>query len=656
MNGVGRGASVSLNDLEKSYDRVAAVAGVSLDIHSGEFLTLLGPSGSGKTTTLMMIAGFETPTGGDIAIDGKSVVAVPPYRRNIGMVFQNYALFPHLTVADNIGFPLKQRGVAKAERAKLVGEALELVHLPGYGERYPRQLSGGQQQRVALARAIVFKPRLLLMDEPLGALDKQLRENLQLEMRRLHADLGITFIYVTHDQEEALTMSDRIAVMNEGLVAQVGRPEDLYDRPSSRFVAGFIGESNFLPAIVRGIEDDIVVAEYEGATIRALSPSRPAGHGRESHAHDASGAPPLRRPRLEFGRAAEPPQRHRDRGGLCRRTLPLHAPGGQRYRHRAEGAVECGDPASRGRRAGGDRLVDRGYDPCLRRSTSVPPGLPHTAGRRGVAVAAGRTTAADGAASALHVGALRRAGAVDVDAQRQRSGLDAVALCVAGRRHGLPEGLPEHALHLVDRHHGSLLLGYPVALSLVRAPRWAPVILILILLPFWTSVLVRSYAWMVLLGRHGLINEALLAVGMIDRPLRILNTPLATQIAMIHILLPYMVLPIANALRQIDPSLARASSGLGATPWATFRQITLPLSMPGVAAGVLLVFVLALGFYITPAMVGGPREITLSMLIAQQVDQLKWAMPQPCRPCCLRRRSLSSRPSIGCLASATRCA
>ena len=271
------GASVALRDLEKSYDRVAAVAGVSLDVRSGEFLTLLGPSGSGKTTTLMMIAGFETPTGGDIAIDGTSVVGMPPYRRNIGMVFQNYALFPHLTVAENIGFPLKQRRVSKEERARLVGEALELVHLPGYGGRYPRQLSGGQQQRVALARAIVFKPRLLLMDEPLGALDKQLRENLQLEMRRLHADLGITFIYVTHDQEEALTMSDRIAVMNDGLVAQVGRPEDLYDRPSSRFVAAFIGESNFLPAVVRSLEaDDIVVAECQGSLIRAVCPSRPA--------------------------------------------------------------------------------------------------------------------------------------------------------------------------------------------------------------------------------------------------------------------------------------------------------------------------------------------------------------------------------------------
>src|SRR5580700_9304742 len=272
----GQGAAVFLSGLEKRYDNVGAVRGVSLDIRSGEFLTLLGPSGSGKTTTLMMIAGFEAPSAGDIAIDGRSVVSLPPHKRNIGMVFQNYALFPHLTVAENIGFPLKQRGVDRATRARKVAESLELVRLPGYQKRTPRQLSGGQQQRVALARAIVFRPRLLLMDEPLGALDKQLRESLQLEMRRLHADLGITFIYVTHDQEEALVMSDRIAVMNAGLVAQVGRPEDLYDRPSSRFVAGFLGESNFLPAVVRGIEDDVVVAECEGAIIRAMCPGRPA--------------------------------------------------------------------------------------------------------------------------------------------------------------------------------------------------------------------------------------------------------------------------------------------------------------------------------------------------------------------------------------------
>ncbi|MDO9712604.1 ABC transporter ATP-binding protein [Paracraurococcus lichenis] len=271
-----RGAAVTLRDLEKRYGPVGAVAGVSIDIRGGEFLTLLGPSGSGKTTTLMMLAGFETPNAGDIAIDGASVVDLPPHRRNIGMVFQNYALFPHLTVAENIGFPLKQRGVPKAERARLVGEALDLVRLPGYGARYPRQLSGGQQQRVALARAIVFRPRLLLMDEPLGALDKQLREALQIEMRRLHGELGITFVYVTHDQAEALTMSDRIAVMNEGRVAQLGTPEALYDRPASRFVAGFIGETNLLPAVPRGAQDGLGLVEAAGALLRVGS-TQPVG-------------------------------------------------------------------------------------------------------------------------------------------------------------------------------------------------------------------------------------------------------------------------------------------------------------------------------------------------------------------------------------------
>jgi spermidine/putrescine ABC transporter ATP-binding subunit len=271
------GAIVSLRGLAKDFGRVGAVRGVSLDVGAGEFLTLLGPSGSGKTTTLMMIAGFETPSAGDITIDARSVVGLSPHKRNIGMVFQNYALFPHLTVAGNIGFPLKQRGIGQTERMRMVAQALDLVRLPGYGDRYPRQLSGGQQQRVALARAIVFQPRLLLMDEPLGALDKQLRERLQLEMRRLHADLGITFIYVTHDQEEALTMSDRIAVMNEGRIAQLGRPEDLYDRPCSRFVASFLGESNFLPGIVYGFQgEDIVVAECGGTMIHAVAPSRPA--------------------------------------------------------------------------------------------------------------------------------------------------------------------------------------------------------------------------------------------------------------------------------------------------------------------------------------------------------------------------------------------
>jgi putative spermidine/putrescine transport system ATP-binding protein len=233
-----------LTSLFKRYGDFAAVDDVSLDVRPGEFVTLLGPSGSGKTTTLRMIAGTTRPDAGEIVLDGRDITTVPPHKREIGMVFQNYALFPHMTAAQNIGFPLKMRGIKGAEAAKLVSDALKLVHLEGFGERYPKQLSGGQQQRVAVARAVVFKPGLLLMDEPLGALDKKLREALQLEITRISREIGVTVIYVTHDQEEALSMSDRIALYNGGRIHQIGTGKDLYEEPASLFVAQFIGESN----------------------------------------------------------------------------------------------------------------------------------------------------------------------------------------------------------------------------------------------------------------------------------------------------------------------------------------------------------------------------------------------------------------------------
>ncbi len=258
------GARVIFDRIEKRYGSVVAVDDVSLDISPGEFITLLGPSGSGKTTTLMMLAGFEIPTAGEIYVDEDPIAAVPPYRRNIGMVFQNYALFPHMTVGENIAFPLQMRKMSKAEITRQSGEVLDLVGLPGYEGRYPRQLSGGQQQRVAVARALVFNPRVLLMDEPLGALDKQLREHLQLEIKALHEQLGVTIIYVTHDQEEALVMSDRIAVMNNGRIEQCGRPTELYDEPSTRFVATFIGESNFIDAVVERLDGTAVCVEAPG--------------------------------------------------------------------------------------------------------------------------------------------------------------------------------------------------------------------------------------------------------------------------------------------------------------------------------------------------------------------------------------------------------
>ena len=241
------GPIVRFVGIGKTYDGVARVVdALDLDILRGEFLTLLGPSGSGKTTTLMLLAGFETPTAGEILLEGKPLSRVPPYQRNIGMVFQNYALFPHMTIAENIGFPLSVRGVPAEDLARKVERALDMVQLGGFGRRRPAQLSGGQQQRVAVARALVFEPKLILMDEPLGALDKQLREQMQLEIRRLHQRLSVTMVYVTHDQSEALTMSDRIAVFHRGRIQQLDTPEQMYEYPKNAFVARFIGESNRL--------------------------------------------------------------------------------------------------------------------------------------------------------------------------------------------------------------------------------------------------------------------------------------------------------------------------------------------------------------------------------------------------------------------------
>ncbi|QKD02688.1 ABC transporter ATP-binding protein [Mesorhizobium loti] len=247
-------AFVDFVDVEKSYDgRAFAVTRLNLGVARGEFLTLLGPSGSGKTTTLNMLAGFERPTSGTITLEGKPVDRLPPYQRNIGMVFQNYALFPHMSVAENVAFPLSVRQVSKADIAGRVGRALDMVRLKQFGDRKPAQLSGGQQQRVALARALVFEPSLVLMDEPLGALDKKLREHMQLEIKQIHTMLGVTIVYVTHDQSEALTMSDRVAVFNNGAIAQLGSPDDLYNSPQSSFVASFIGENNTLEGVVERV-------------------------------------------------------------------------------------------------------------------------------------------------------------------------------------------------------------------------------------------------------------------------------------------------------------------------------------------------------------------------------------------------------------------
>ena len=253
----GKDAFVVFDHVQKSYDgQSLVVKDLNLSIGKGEFLTMLGPSGSGKTTCLMMLAGFETATHGEIRLDGRNINDVPPHRRGIGMVFQNYALFPHMTVGENLSFPLEVRGMSRDERETRIGRALDMVQMGQFRNRRPSQLSGGQQQRIALARALVFDPQLVLMDEPLGALDKQLREHMQFEIKALHDRLGITVVYVTHDQGEALTMSDRIAVFNDGRIQQLAPPPVLYEQPENSFVAGFIGENNALPGRIEQLQGD----------------------------------------------------------------------------------------------------------------------------------------------------------------------------------------------------------------------------------------------------------------------------------------------------------------------------------------------------------------------------------------------------------------
>ena len=270
---------VEFERVQKSYDgETLVVKDLNLSIAKGEFLTMLGPSGSGKTTCLMMLAGFETATHGDIRLDGRPINNIPPHKRGIGMVFQNYALFPHMTVAENLAFPLEVRKLAKDERDRKVTRALEMVQMGAFGGRRPAQLSGGQQQRIALARALVFEPDLVLMDEPLGALDKQLREHMQFEIKRLAHDLGITVVYVTHDQTEALTMSDRVAVFNDGKIQQLAPPDLLYEAPENSFVAQFIGENNTLAGIVDEIADGVATVRLDDGEVIDCKPvnvSRP---------------------------------------------------------------------------------------------------------------------------------------------------------------------------------------------------------------------------------------------------------------------------------------------------------------------------------------------------------------------------------------------
>ncbi|WP_455766731.1 ABC transporter ATP-binding protein [Anaerotruncus colihominis] len=312
---------LSLRDVHKTFGTTEALTGVSLDVQAGEFLTLLGPSGCGKTTTLRIIAGLEAPDGGRVLLQGSDVTDWEPNRRNVNTVFQSYALFPHMNVARNIGYGLRLKKTPKDEIRRRVDEMLSLVQLPGYGARMPSQLSGGQRQRVAIARAIVNDPAVLLLDEPLGALDLQLRRQMQTELKMLQKNLGITFIYITHDQEEALNMSDRIGIMNEGRILQLGTPDDIYERPQTRFAAEFIGQSNIFTATITGRDETgALTLAFAGGVIKA------AGDGTPGERVTLS----VRTERIRFGEESRygfdltgVVQAHSYTGGMLRTTLRL---------------------------------------------------------------------------------------------------------------------------------------------------------------------------------------------------------------------------------------------------------------------------------------------------------------------------------------------
>lgn len=289
---------IRFDRVSKAFGSMTVVDSLDLSVGKGEFVSMLGPSGSGKTTLLMMLAGFEKPTRGTISVAGKQVDALPPYKRNMGVVFQNYALFPHMTVAENVAFPLKMRGTSRSDLVERVNKVLDMVQLSKFHGRRPSQLSGGQQQRVALARALVFEPEVVLMDEPLGALDKKLREQMQIDIRDIHNRLGLTIVFVTHDQGEALTMSDRIAIFNHGKIEQIGSPTQIYDRPNTQFVAEFIGETNLIGGKVSGVDDgwlDVLLEGGQRIRVAAEPGFRPGEHVKIS----------VRPERIELGLGSE---------------------------------------------------------------------------------------------------------------------------------------------------------------------------------------------------------------------------------------------------------------------------------------------------------------------------------------------------------------
>ncbi len=568
----------------KKFGAFRAVDGLSLDIRAGEFFALLGPSGCGKTTLLRMLAGFETPDEGRILLDGKDIAQVPPHQRPVNMMFQNYALFPHLNVRDNIAFGLKRAGMARAEIDTRVAEMVALVKLEGLEKRKPDQLSGGQKQRVALARSLARRPQVLLLDEPLAALDKKLRESTQLELMELQRRLGMTFIIVTHDQEEAMTVADRIGVMDAGRLEQVATPRELYEAPRSRWVAEFVGDINLFEGEIEPREAPMTMAP------RLAIATRDAGTIYRRRAAPAGRRKPI------VCVAIRPEKVKLSRRGAGSDADDAHAI------NRLEGVVT--DVSYLGglttykvqaRQRRGAALVDGQHRAARSRRLQPEPargGVVHARRLRGAgAMSAPPHLHPPGAARrdrALSVDGAVLPGAVRLRAQDQpvadrdraaalycrcstsREGLAAIKAAFAALSLDNFRLLFSDDLYVLSYLRSLvvaavstsilLLIGYPIAYGMARLPRrWQSVAMMLVIVPFWTSFLIRIYAWINILQHDGLLNQILLALHLVSAPVVWLSTDSAMYLGIVYSYLPFMILPLYATLAKMEPALLEAA-------------------------------------------------------------------------------------------------
>ena len=603
---------IRLSNCTMSFDDEVVLDNINLYFNDKEFLTLLGPSGCGKTTMLRIIGGFLKPTKGDVFFDGVRINDVPPNKRMVNTVFQKYALFPHLNVFENVAFGLRikredGKKLSEKEISDRVLEMLEVVSLKGFENRDVSSLSGGQQQRVAIARALVNRPKVLLLDEPLGALDMRLRKDMQIELKRIQQAMDITFIYVTHDQEEALAMSDTVVVMDGGVIQQIGTPESIYNEPTNAFVADFIGESNIIDGHM--LEDCYV--EIYGRKFKCLdkgfAPNEPVDV--VIRPEDIDIVPP------EQGRITGTVTSITfkgmfydiivDFGGFkwLIQTTDFHdigksigiliEPDGIHVMKKSTYSGMFGDYSSYSEEY--DVLSNADIEAEDERGSGKHFSIPYVVWMAIfviaplVIVVVYAFTAADGSFTFSNYENI-----LDYSAVFGRSFLLAIIATLI-----------------------CLLIGYPVSYALSKeGPRFQKIALMLIMLPMWMNFLLRTYAWMSILENTGLLNKLLSAIGL--PTLSIINTPAAVVIGMVYNFLPFMILPIYSVIVKIDYSLIEAAHDLGARGTSVFGRVIFPLSLPGVLSGITMVFVPAVSTFVISQLLGGGRDLLLGDLIEMQ--------------------------------------